>query len=86
MFVAEVRKSPDVSQTHSIAKTREEEVALIVPVPSVQLLLLLHVRHVLFSLALAHDDPLSRKIQIQIAWEYKSCVMEMLIRLIVIPH
>ena len=61
MFVAEVGEPPDISQSHGIAQTGEEEVTLIVPAPSVWFLLLLNVGHILFSLAFPHCDT--------IAWE-----------------
>ena len=65
MFVAEIREPPDISETHSIAEAGEKEVTLIVPAPSVRLLLLFNVRHILFSLAFTHCD--------KIAWEQKWC-------------
>ena len=39
MFIAEVWEPPNIAQTHRVAKTREEEITRIVPVPSLLSLL-----------------------------------------------
>ena len=46
MFIAEVGEPPDVAEPHGVAQAGQEEVALVVPVPS---LLLLYTRQCLPS-------------------------------------